>query len=217
MVLNSNIKNIYKTGTTTVAIKCKDGIVLGADTRVTAGYFIAHKRGKKIHMITPYIAMTIAGVVADAQVIINVLRYNVNLYEIRINKKMTVKSAARLLSLVLFNNRLFPYITELIIAGKDMTEFNIYRLDLFGSLIKDRIVATGSGSSIAIGVLESEYKEDLSVKDGIKLVAKALLAAMKRDVASGDDMDIAIIDEKGYRELTKEEKESIVGKLGVST
>lgn len=196
----------YTTGTITVAIKCKDGVVLGADTRVTAGYYIAHKHGKKIHMITPNIAMTIAGVVADAQAIINIIKYNVNVYQLTLNKEINAKSVARLLSVILFSHRLFPYITELIIAGKDDDGYNIYRLDPLGSLIKDEISATGSGSTIAIGVLESGYNSEITVKDGIKLVAKALLAAMKRDVASGDDMDLAVIDKMGYRELSKEEK-----------
>jgi len=206
--------SIYKTGTTTVAVKCRDGVVLGADTRVTAGYFIAHKRGKKIHMITPYIAMTIAGVVADAQAIINILKYNVNLYEIRLNKRLNAKSAARLLSIILFNNRLYPYITELIVAGKDENEFNIYKLDPYGSLIKDNVIVSGSGSPVAIGVLESGYNENILVKDGVKLVAKALIAAIKRDVASGDNIDIAIIDQNGYRELSKSEKETLLKELG---
>ncbi len=217
MVLNPDkIRDILKTGTTTVAIKCRDGIVLGADTRVTTGYFIAHKHGKKIHMITPYIAVTIAGVVADAQAIINLMKYNVNLYEVRLNKKMTAKSAARLLSLILFNNRLFPYITELIIAGKDMDGFSIYKLDPFGSLIKDDIVATGSGSTVAIGVLESEYKSDITIEEGVKLVVKALLAAIRRDTASGDDIDVAIINDAGFRELSREEKKEVISKIGAS-
>ena len=204
---------VYKTGTTTVAIKCSDGVVIGADTRVTAGYYIAHKHGKKIHKITPNIALTIAGVVADAQAIIDIIKYNVNLYELRINKTMTAKSAARLLSVILFNNRLFPYITELIVAGKDSHGYNIYRLDPLGSLIKDNITATGSGSPIAIGVLESEYSTEISVDKGKLLVAKALTAAMKRDVASGDDIDIAVINEDGYRELSKEEKNELLKQL----
>jgi len=210
-IFSKNKDNImYTTGTTTVAIKCKDGVVLGADTRVTAGYYIAHKHGKKIHMITPNIAITIAGVVADAQAIINIIKYNINIYQLTLNKEITAKSAARLLSVILFSHRLFPYITELIIAGKDSDGYGIYRLDPLGSLVKDEISATGSGSTIAIGVLESNYKPDITVKDGIKLVAKALLAAMKRDVASGDDMDLAIIDDQGYRELSKEEKEELL-------
>lgn len=211
----SNIPDrpVLRSGTTTVAIKCRDGVVLGADTRVTSGYYIAHKHGKKIHMITPNIAVTIAGVVADAQAIVNIMRFNVNMYELTANKRMTARAAARLLSVILFNHRLFPYITELIVAGRDGDDYGIYRLDPLGSLVKDNITATGSGSTIAIGVIESGYRPDMTVEEGKRLVAKALLAAMKRDVASGDDMDIAVIDSGGYRELSKEEKESLIKSL----
>jgi len=211
----SNIpgRPVLRSGTTTVAIKCRDGVVLGADTRVTSGYYIAHKHGKKIHMITPNIAVTIAGVVADAQAIVNIMRFNVNMYELTANKRMTARAAARLLSVILFNHRLFPYITELIVAGRDGDDYGIYRLDPLGSLVKDDVTATGSGSTIAIGVIESGYRPDMTVEEGRRLVAKALLAAMKRDVASGDDMDIAVIDSGGYRELSKEEKESLIKSL----
>lgn len=211
----SNIpgRPVLRSGTTTVAIKCRDGVVLGADTRVTSGYYIAHKHGKKIHMITPNIAVTIAGVVADAQAIVNIMRFNVNMYELTANKRMTARAAARLLSVILFNHRLFPYITELIVAGRDGDDYGIYRLDPLGSLVKDDVTATGSGSTIAIGVIESGYRPDMTVEEGRRLAAKALLAAMKRDVASGDDMDIAVIDSGGYRELSKEEKESLIKSL----
>ena len=206
-------ENLYKTGTTTLALKCKDGVILGSDTRVTAGYFIAHKVGRKIFMIRPYLALTIAGVVADAQAIIDTLRYHVNLYEFQYNKKIPAKSAARLLSLILYQNRMFPLITELIVAGKDYNDYSVYKLDPFGSLIKDNYTVSGSGSTIAIGVIENEYKDNLVIEDGVKLAIKALISAMKRDVASGDNFNISIIDEHGYRELSKEEKEKYFSQI----
>ena len=206
-------KNLYKTGTTTLALKCEDGIVLGSDTRVTSGYFIAHKTGKKIFMIRPYLAMTIAGVVADAQAIVDTLKYHVNLYELHYNKKVPAKSAARLLSLILYQNRMLPLLTELIVAGKDYHEYSVYKLDPFGSLIKDNYTVSGSGSTIAIGVIENEYKTNLIVEKGTELAAKALLSAMKRDIASGDDFNISVIDDQGYRELSKEEKEKYFKKI----
>lgn len=206
-------ENLYKTGTTTLALKCVDGVILGSDTRVTSGYFVAHKTGRKIFMIRPYLAVTIAGVVADAQAIIDTLRYHVNLYEFHYNKKVPAKSAARLLSLILYQNRMLPLLTELIVAGKDYNEYSIYKLDPFGSLIKDNYTVSGSGSTIAVGVIENEYKDSVNIEKGIELATKALLSAMKRDIASGDDFNIAIIDEKGYRELSREEKEKYFKRL----
>jgi len=208
---NNNMKKY--SGTTTLAIKCKDGVILGSDTRVTAGYFIAHKSGKKIFRIKDYLAVTIAGVVADAQAIIDSLKYYSNLFEINYNRPLNARSAAKLLSLILYQNRLYPLITELIVAGKDNNKYSIYKLDPFGSLVEDDYAVSGSGSTIAVGVIESEYKKDISINEGIQLAVKALLSAMKRDIGSGDDFNIAIIDKEGYRELSKEEKEKYLSEF----
>ncbi len=205
-------------GTTTVAVICSDGVVVGADTRVTAGTFIAHKRGKKIFSITPRIAITIAGLLADAQAIIDTLKYNIRLYELRNRRRMDAKSAARMLSYILFQNRLYPLYTELIVSGMDGGEFSLYRLDLLGSLVKDEYSSTGSGSPLALGVLENGYKKDITVGEGIELVAQSLAAAMSRDIGSGNDFDILVMDESGSRELRVEEKGQLIRKhLGMVT
>lgn len=205
-------------GTTTVAVVCKDGVVVGADTRVTAGTFIAHKRGKKIFSITPTIAITIAGLLADAQAIIDTLKYNIRLYELRNRRRMDVRSAARMLSFILFQNRLYPLYTELLVSGMDGDEFSLYRLDLLGSLVKDDYSSTGSGSPLALGVLENVYKRDSTVEEGVNLVAQSLAAAMSRDIGSGNDFDILVIDRSGSRDLSVEEKGQLIRKhLGIVT
>jgi len=203
--------------TTTLAIKCKNRVVIGADTRVTSGYFIAHKRGRKIFMIKPHIAVTIAGVVADAQAAIEELKFHLNYYENTYGRRLPAKSAANYLSLILYSNRLYPLITEVIVAGKDNEGYAIYKLDPLGSLIKDDYTVSGSGSMVAIGILESEYKPDLTVDEGVKLAIKALISAMKRDIASGDDFMVATITEEGYKELSLEEKESLLKGLELKT
>ncbi|NIM44864.1 MAG: proteasome subunit beta [Nitrososphaeria archaeon] len=201
-------------GTTTIALVCSQGAVVGADTRVISGYLIAHKKGRKIFTITPRITVTMAGVVADAQALIDSLKYNVKLYELRNKTMMNPKSAARLLSFILFRNRMFPLITELLVAGVDGDGgFSIYRLDPFGSLTQDDFSVTGSGSPIAIGVLENEYKKEATVEEAIDLVAKALHAAMKRDLGSGDDFDIVVVGRDGVKELGKEEKDNLIKRV----
>jgi len=205
------------TGTTTLALKCKDGIVLAADTRVTAGFYIAHKHGRKIFSIRPNIAVTIAGVVADAQVLLDQVKYHLNLFENLYQKKLTVKAVANYLSNVLYSHRLLPFITEMIIAGRDNTGFHIYKLDPLGSIIEDKYVVSGSGSLVAVGVLESRYSDNLNKEEGVKLAMEALLAAMKRDIGSGDNFIVAVIDEEGYHELTLEEKESLINSLDIRT
>lgn len=212
------IDNKVLRGTTTVAMVCKDGVVIGADTRVISGYFIAHKKGRKIFAITPRLVLTIAGVVADAQAIVDTLKYNVKLYELKRKRRMNARSAARLLSLILFQHRMFPLYTELIISGMDDDEFALYRLDILGSLVKDDYSSTGSGSPIAMGVLEDGYRRDMSLEEGIDLVARSLITAMSRDIGSGNDFDIMALDRSGTRELSLEEKGKLVKKhLAITT
>ncbi len=217
VVLISKMRKVLSTGTTTLALRCKDGVVLAADTRVTAGYFIAHKQGRKIFSIRPNIAITIAGVVADAQVLLEQVRYHINLFENVYQKSLSVKAVANYLSNILFAHKLLPFITEMIVAGKDREGYKVYKLDPLGSIIEDSYAVSGSGSLVAIGVLENRYREDLTVEEGVKLAVDALLAAMKRDIGSGDDFLVAVIDEKGYRELTLEEREKVLNDLGIRT
>jgi proteasome beta subunit len=204
---HGNIKDLAYKGTTTLGVICLDGVALATDTRVTMGYFIAHKKGKKVHKIDDHLAMTIAGVVADAQTILETLKVNATLYRLTHKRPMPVSAAARLTANILFYNRLQPLILQAIIAGVDTEGPHIFSLDPFGSLTEEKkFFATGSGSPIAFGILEDGYKENMKVKDAIPLVVKAVRAAMKRDAASGDSFDVALIDGEGFRELDEEEK-----------
>ncbi len=198
-------------GTTTVGVVCKEGVILSSDTRVTMGSFVAHKKGKKVYQIDDHLAMTISGSVADAQRTVEILRINTKLYKLNTGRPMPVNSAARLVANLFFSARLFPMIAQVLIGGVDDTGPHVFSLDPFGSLTEEKCVATGSGSPIAYGVLEDKYKEDAAIKDILSVVVRAVNSAMKRDVASGDSFDVAIIDEKGYRELGDEEKRSIQG------
>ncbi len=205
-----NIENYIHRGTTTIGVIVRDGVILASDTRVTMGTLVAHKRGKKVYKIADHLAMTISGNVADAQRAVEVLKANAGLYRLENKRPMPVKSAARTIANLLFSYRLMPYITQILIGGLDDSGAHIYALDPFGSLMEEKCVATGSGSPIAYGVLEDKYKEDMTVDEALPIVVHALVSAMKRDVASGDDFDVAIIDKGGYRELSAEEKKSIL-------
>src|SRR6478672_177003 len=209
-----NIAEQIKKGTTTCALTCVDGVVLAADTRASAGFFIADKHVMKIQKIDRHLGMTIAGGVADAQNLVDIMRYNANIYRISNRKLMPIRSAARLCSNILFNQRYYPYYVQLIMAGYDDKEGGqIYNIDLFGSMTSEKFISTGSGSPVAYGYLESEYKKDLSVNDAYKIAIHAIAAAIRRNSGTGDNINAVIIDKAGYRELSKEVKES----SGVST
>ena len=156
--------------------------------------------------------MTIAGGVAVAQRVVEILKVNTRLYELEKGRRMPVKSAATLVSGILFQNREAgaPLPMQSIVGGFDETGPHIFNLDPFGSLLEDKMISTGSGSPFAYGVLEAMYKEEKSIKDMLPVVVRAIDSAMKRDTYSGDSFDVAIIDKKGYRELAPAEKEALL-------
>ena len=206
----SYISDQIKKGTTTCALICKDGVVLAADRRASAGLFIADRHVMKIQKVDRHLAMTIAGGVADAQNLVDTMRYNANLYRLQNKEFMPVKSAARLCSNILFNQRYFPYYVQIIMAGYTKVEgSNIYNIDLFGSMTTEKFISTGSGSPVAYGYLESEYKDNVSVNDGYKVAMQAIAAAIRRNAGTGDGINVVIIDKDGYRELSKEDKAAV--------
>jgi proteasome beta subunit len=207
---NDVVNRLVLKGTTTIGVVCKDGVILASDTRVTMGFFVAHKQGKKIYKIDDHIAMTIAGTVADAQRIVDVLTANAQLYKLNMGRPIPINSAARLIANLLFSSRYVPLLTQALIGGVDDTGPHVFSLDPFGSLTEEKCVATGSGSPIAYGVLEDKYKENTSIEELLPIIGKAVNSAMKRDSASGDNFNIAVIDEKGYRELTTKEKKQLL-------
>jgi proteasome beta subunit len=206
----NNVPKYVLTGTTTMGLVCRDGIVLGTDTRATLGTFIAHKRAKKVYQIDDHVAMTIAGGVADAQSVVETLRANAKLYKYEKGLAMPISAIARLAANLLFSARYYPFILQSIIGGMDDEGTHIFALDPLGSVTEEKYVSTGSGSPVAYGVLEPGYKEGMSVNEAIPLVVRAVNSAMKRDSASGDSFDVAVISKEGYRELDEDEKKKVL-------
>ena len=212
MFSNMNLGDeLTKKGTTTVGLVVKDGVALATDTRATAGYFVAHRKCKKLFPLADYAAITIAGRVADAQNIIDYLRANIRYYFMAWNRPMSIAAIARLAANLMFRWRgYFPYEAQLIIAGIDSQGPHIFNADLYGPLTEERLLSTGSGSPIAYGIIESEYREDMGVEEAAKLAFKAVAMAIQRDIGSGDSIDVAYIKVGDrYRELTLEEKKPL--------
>ncbi len=203
-------QEVLKTGTTTVALMCKDGVVLCADMRVTSGYLIAYKKFDKIIKITDNIALTVAGTVSDVQLLVKLIRAELRLKNIRTKREPYVKEVVNLLAQMVYYNirkmSLIPGISHFIVGGKDSTGYYVYDLGADGSITKcDEYCSSGSGSVMAYGVLETLYKKDMSVEDGVKLGVKAINAAIQRDIASGDGVNVFTITKDGAQlTLTKE-------------
>jgi proteasome beta subunit len=203
-------------GTTTVALCCSDGVVLCTDTRVTAGYlYIAHRQGKKVHRIDNHVGVTIAGTVAEAQSMIDTLKYYANLYKLENEKPIPVRSLGRISANIFFQNRYYPFIADFLIGGWDSIDGNvIYSVDFFGAIAKEDAVSTGSGSPVAYGIIEDQYRKGMSVEQVVPIAIQAVSAAIKRNAGTGDGFDVAIITkESGYRELSRQEKEKQLSEI----
>ena len=208
-------KELYKErmkGTTTVGMVCSDGVVIGADTRATMDTFIASPEAKKVWKIDENLGLTIAGAVGDAQELIRIMKAQNEIYKMNEGRPLSPRSACSLLSIILQENKMMPFYVQLIIAGMDKDQPQLYNIDAIGGYTDEtKFTATGSGSLTALGYVEDSYKKGMTAKDAIKNVARALAIAMKRDSATGDSMIIATITKAGYTEYTGKDLEKALG------
>jgi len=191
---------LWVPGATTVGVVCRDGTILASEKRVSYGYLVVSKGGKKVFKITDRIGAACAGLVSDMQILVREVEAYANLYSLDVGRSISVRSAAKLMSNLLFNRRLAPLITQTIVGGIDDEGTSLYVLDILGSVIPDKYAVVGSGTEIAMGVLEEGYKEDMSMGEGRDLVVRAIKSAISRDVMSGDGIDFLLITKDGTRE-----------------
>ncbi len=203
---------LKKTGTTTVGLRLRNFVVLAADRRATAGYYIAHKRTRKIIKISDYMAMTTAGLVADAQALAEWLSLEVQHYMLINKKRMSVQAAAQLLATILHSSRFYPYIVQLLLGGYD-TAPRLYNIDWYGGVTEEKYVVTGSGSPTAIGVVEDQYREDLSIEEAVDLAKRAVASSIKRDAFTGNGINVVVIGKDLFREYSFNLKDILKSKV----
>lgn len=193
--------NTFKTGTTTVGLICKDAVILGTDRRATMAYFIASKTAKKLHRIQDHLWMTIAGSVADAQYLVELLKTETYLYQLEKEKPIPVKAAGKILANILYQNKLFPYEVGHILGGITEGEGPVL-LDIgaYGSILPEKFCAVGSGQNFSYGVLEAKYKDGLTAEEGRIIIKAAITSSMIRDIGSGNGIDIVVIKKEGPAE-----------------
>jgi len=202
-----------KKGTTTVGLVCTDGIVMATEMRATMGNLIGHKTTQKLFKISDNMALTVAGLVGDAQMLARWLSAEVKLYELKTGTTMSLRAASTLMANIMNGRRYMPFWVQLLLGGIDSEGGHVYSLDAAGGSIPDKFQTTGSGSPFVYGVLEDRFIEDLSVEQGKELGVRALTAAMKRDSASGDGISMCVIDSNGYHKVSPEDIAKIQTKL----
>jgi len=178
---------------TTVGIKVDGGVVLAAEKRVAYQLYLMSKSGKKVYLILDKMGLASAGLMADMQTLARIIEAEMRLYELDSGISPKVQTVAKTLSYILYERRLFPYYAEILVGGIDEEGSHLYTLDPIGAIIEDNYSALGSGTQLAISIIEAEYKPDMKVEDAKTLAMKALYAAMKRDASSGDGVDVLVI------------------------
>lgn len=187
-------------GATTIGLIFKDGVILASEKRISYGYLVVSKVGKKVFKITDHIGAACAGLVSDMQVLIREVEAYSNLFKLDVGRPISVRSAAKLMSNLLFNRRLAPLITQTIVGGIDGEGASLYSLDPLGSVLPDKYTVVGSGTEIAMGVIEDGYEENMNAEKAKELVTRAMKSAISRDIMSGDGIDFLIITKQGIQE-----------------
>jgi len=191
---------LFVPGATTLGVVCTDGVILASEKRVSYGYLVVSRVGKKVFKITDRIGAACAGLVSDMQILVREVEAYANLYRLDLGRPIRVRSAAKVMSNLLFSRRLVPLITQTIVGGMDEEGAALYVLDILGSVIPDKFAAVGSGAEIAVGVLEEGYREEMTVEEAKTLVVRAVKSAVSRDVMSGDGVDFLTITKNGIEE-----------------
>ena len=203
-------EDTLKTGTTTIGLKLKDGVILASDQRATMSNLIAHSHVQKVYRLSDNIGMTIAGVVGDAQLMVRYMQSEISIYTMKKGAPMSVTAAATLIASVI---RQGVYL-GLIVGGSDRTGGHIFSIDGAGGYIEDNYCSVGSGSLFALGALESNFKEGMTKEEGIDVAITALNSARRRDNCTGDGMLISYIGPDGYEEIPRDRIVSRCEELG---
>ena len=168
---------------------------------------MTNKSTKKLFKITDYIGIAAYGLIGDFQILVKIMKAQANLYKLETGERISTKSMGKLVSNYLYSRKMFPLLTNLIIAGVDKDGPKLYTLDAIGSLMPDDYGTAGTGMLLSIGILEAEYKPDMTIDEGEKLVEKAIKNSIKRDAMSGNGIDLLIITKDGGTDKFIEIKE----------
>jgi len=184
-----------------VALRAKDGVVIAADRRMSYGGFIISRNIKKVYRISDRIALAVTGFYGDMSGLVRMLDVEVRYYEVTTERPMGLRAVAKLLSNLLYSYRITPLYVEAIVGGIDVDgKPKIYVLDPVGAITEEEFAATGSGATIALGVIETSYKPDISLEEAERIAEAAMRAAISRDAGSGDAIDLVSVSLNGIKE-----------------
>jgi proteasome beta subunit len=191
----------FMPGATVVGISYNDGVILAADKRVSFGNFVVNKNIKKTFSVTDHVGAACAGMVADMQVLVRQVEALAKIRKLETRRDVPPNSIAKLMSVIMFDRRYFPLLTQVIVGGINQKP-EIYTLDPLGSVLPDDYAAVGTGAEGALGIMDAEFKPNMSEEAVTELASRAIRSATQRDAASGDGIDILYVTRTGHREET---------------
>jgi proteasome beta subunit len=186
-------------GATAVGISYENGVVLASEKRVSYGNFVVNKNTKKTFSVTNQVGAACAGMVADMQVLVRQVGALAKIRKLETRRNVAPNSIAKLMSVIMFERRFFPLLTQVIVGGIEIKP-EIYTLDPLGSVLPDEYASVGTGAEMALGILDAEYKPNMSEEKARELAIKAIKSSIQRDSSSGDGIDLLAITTKGARE-----------------
>lgn len=190
-----------KTGTTITACIYDGGVVLGADTRATAGSIVMVKDEFKIHYIADNIWCCGAGTAADNDYITEMCSAKLRLFKMNTGMQPRVEQAATILVNKLFNYG--GYISAaLILGGVDHNGPSVYNISPDGCIAKLPFATMGSGMYAAMSVMEQRWRPKMTEEEAKELVADAIEAGITNDLGSGSNVNLCVITDKGYEYLS---------------
>mgnify|MGYP001306174004 FL=1 len=193
---------MYMPGATAVGITYNGGLVLASERRIAYGNFVVSKTTKKTFVITPHVGAACAGLVADMQILSLQVSALAKIRKMEIKRDVPPNTIAKMMSNMMYERRFFPLLTQVIVGGLVDSPV-IFTLDPLGSVLPDDYAAVGTGAEMALGILDQQYKKELNEADATDLAVKSVRAAIMRDSASGDNIDVLVIDKNGIKETTK--------------
>jgi proteasome beta subunit len=191
----------FMPGATVVGISYNNGVILAAEKRVSFGNFVVNKNIKKTFTVTDQVGAACAGMVADMQILVRQVEALSKIRRLETRRSVPPNSVAKLMSVIMFERRYFPLWTQVIVGGIDAKP-EIYTLDPLGSVLPDDYAAVGTGAELALGIIDAEYKPDMSEEKAKELAVRAIKSAIQRDAASGDGIDVLSVSKNGHREET---------------
>jgi proteasome beta subunit len=190
----------FMPGATAVGITYNDGVLLAAEKRVSYGNFVVNKNTKKTFNVTDHVGAACAGMVADMQVLVRQVSALSKIRKLETRRNVEPNSVAKLMSVIMFERRYFPLLTQVVVGGITTGKPEIYTLDPLGSVLPDRYAAVGTGAEMALGVMDADYSEGMDEEKATNLALKSIRSSIQRDSASGDGIDILIINKSGKSE-----------------